>query len=316
MKYYNLLSKKVTEINQKKLSSSDINKKHIIICNVDELKKINSLYKFDKSSFVETDNIDETVRYTDYGSYHFISILFTNLSEKQNELNIYFSDKFLILCEINDRVDEVSKMITFVQDKINLAFDKNTEAEKILYQSLYNIFDSFILLSNRTMEKFEDKLEELQDSVLESINPKQIGIINRSRRFAYHLKKEFRALQNIAFFNDNTQHFEYINKYFKHFKRIEKRISTLISFSESLYTLTGEIMKIYDSKINNKTNLLITRLTVITVIMGIWTVVTGFFGMNFDSTGFHNPWYFLVAVGAMAILSIIVIIILKIKKII
>jgi len=75
-------------------------------------------------------------------------------------------------------------------------------------------------------------------------------------------------------------------------------------------------MKIYDSKINNKTNLLITRLTVITIIMGIWTVITGFFGMNFDSQSFHNPWYFLITIGALTIFSIIAIIILKIKKII
>jgi len=316
MKYYNLLSKKITEINPKKLSVDDTKNKHIIICTANELKKINKLYNFDKSSFIETDNIDETVRYTDYGSYHFISILFTNLSEHQNELNIYFNDKYLILCEINDRIDEINKMMTMINNQIVSAFEKKVEPIKILYQSLYNIFDSFILLSNRTMEKFEDKLEDLQDSVLESTNPKQIANINSSRRFAYHLKKEFRALQNIAFFSDGVQHYEYIYKYFKHFKRIEKRISTLISFSESLYTLTGEIMKIYDSKTNNKTNLLITRLTVITIIMGIWTVVTGFFGMNFDTGSFHNPWYFLVSIGVLTVCSVIVIIILKIKKII
>jgi Mg2+ and Co2+ transporter CorA len=78
-------------------------------------------------------------------------------------------------------------------------------------------------------------------------------------------------------------------------------------------------MKIYDSKNNNKTNILITRLTVFTIIMGVWTVITGFFGMNFTGNGWDkeaSPWYFLVVFAILALFTAISIIVLRIKKVI
>jgi LPXTG-motif cell wall-anchored protein len=51
--------------------------------------------------------------------------------------------------------------------------------------------------------------------------------------------------------------------------------------------------------------------------MGIWTIVTGFFGMNFgEGTQFSSYWYFMVVFGILLILSIVVIVIFRKKKLI
>ncbi len=57
---------------------------------------------------------------------------------------------------------------------------------------------------------------------------------------------------------------------------------------------------IYLSSIGNNTNQVMKTLTIISVIGLPFTVVTGFFGMNFfDTQGLHRQSVFWVAVGVM-----------------
>jgi magnesium transporter len=66
---------------------------------------------------------------------------------------------------------------------------------------------------------------------------------------------------------------------------------------------------IYLSAIGNNTNQVMKTLTIISVIGLPFTIVTGFFGMNFfDSEGMHNNGLFVMAIAVMvaAVASLLV----------
>jgi Mg2+ and Co2+ transporter CorA len=271
MVYFNLNQYNIDyNLNPSDFSSDLIKNNHVLLCNSIEFTSIFKKYNFDDHSIIKTDNLDETVRYTNYRDYHFISIVFINSNMKTNEINIYFTNDYFVICVEKNNESEIDKVTdAFVKNLSNLVRNKMPKHNMAISSAIFNIFDTYIFYSVKIMEEIEDSLEKLQDEILQEIQANHMNLINEYRKKAYLLKKHYRALLNISFFYENTKESTYINEYFMVFEKLSKRIKGLINFSESLYNLSGEIMKIYDSKNNNKTNILITRLTVFTIIMGV-----------------------------------------------
>ncbi len=64
-------------------------------------------------------------------------------------------------------------------------------------------------------------------------------------------------------------------------KGIDFGIDKLYEFSIATRDLADKLLDIYDSKVNEKTNSLITKLTILTAISAPLTIITGIYGMNF-----------------------------------
>jgi len=72
-------------------------------------------------------------------------------------------------------------------------------------------------------------------------------------------------------------------------------------------TLTGGILgsfELYSMRVNELTNVLIRRLTVISIVLGAIGAVAGIFGMNFDTpyshTGERGFWIVVLGLGTLA----------------
>lgn len=82
----------------------------------------------------------------------------------------------------------------------------------------------------------------------------------------------------------------------------------------SIYTqILSGMMDGFSSVISNNLNLVIWRLTVITVIMEIPNIIFGFYGMNTDTLPLEHTWW-IPATTALIIMSIVAILLLKTKK--
>jgi magnesium transporter len=71
----------------------------------------------------------------------------------------------------------------------------------------------------------------------------------------------------------------------------------------------------YNSKISNQTNILVMRLTVITIIFSLWTVVAGVYGMNFDNMP-ELRWVgsYFILIGVLIVITCILLYIFRKKK--
>ena len=92
-------------------------------------------------------------------------------------------------------------------------------------------------------------------------------------------------------------------------------IDKLYNFAISTRELADKLLDIYSSKIGEKTNCLITKLTILTGVAAPLTIITGIYGMNFRVIPELNWIYgYPMTILIMICIVIVSIIIFKIKK--
>jgi hypothetical protein len=92
MEIYDFKTKELIDVQKSKaFFTKNINDKHIVICQDGEINIIKKFYKISESNLEKTNIIDETVRYTKYVNYHFLSLILIDENKKKNEINLFFS---------------------------------------------------------------------------------------------------------------------------------------------------------------------------------------------------------------------------------
>jgi magnesium transporter len=90
-------------------------------------------------------------------------------------------------------------------------------------------------------------------------------------------------------------------------------IADMVSTSRD--TLTS-MMDLHMSSVSNRLNKVVNRLTVVTIVSGVMAVITGFYGMNFQTTWppFDNPAGVPFVLGLMLIVASVVLIAFRFLK--
>jgi Mg2+ and Co2+ transporter CorA len=130
------------------------------------------------------------------------------------------------------------------------------------------------------------------------------------------MRKQLRAMEKLQGFIDNESIKWITKKVKKLFTSIFLRIEGVSRFSDSIYKACAELLRIYDAKITSETNMVVTRLTAITLIVGMWTVVAGLYGMNVWLPGGDDPYSFYIIIGILVVLTVVLLIFFVFKKII
>jgi Mg2+ and Co2+ transporter CorA len=86
-----------------------------------------------------------------------------------------------------------------------------------------------------------------------------------------------------------------------------------ISYRENL----NSIFELYIAGTSIQLNLVVNRLTGITLIVGIATVISGFYGMNFEQTwpSFDTPWGVLFVIFMIITLTVFLLVFLRRLKV-
>ncbi len=299
--------------NLKAGSKNDI----FLITTPEDMIQLQPLFGFDQETVADCLNYDENIRHEAYSGYDFISLLYFNingdLSTVSAEVNIYLGKNYCLLVLPDDIDDGVlakwreqilAKMTKFGHEQLN--------SNKICYF----ILDAFLQRLLESMERIEDEINKMEDFLLNhKVDKHFLGSINRLREVAYLLKKMCRPLLYVGdglLMNENGL---IAKEGIKFFKNIDTRINKLYDFSVSLQEYSNQMLNMYESKIAMQTNEVVNKLTVITVFFAPLTIITGIYGMNFVYMP-ELSWKlgYLFSFGLMAFVSLIIYIILKIKK--
>ena len=124
--------------------------------------------------------------------------------------------------------------------------------------------------------------------------------------------------EGMEFFSDDQSDGPYVEKeYMKLLKGADDSIDKLYSFSLSTRELADKLLDIYSSKVSEKTNNLITKLTILTGISVPITIITGVYGMNFKYMPELNYIYgYKIALSVIILIPLISFIYFKYKKMI
>jgi magnesium transporter len=282
-----------------------------------ELKAVHDYFNFDRSTLIDTEVIDEAVRYTVYKDYDFISLLFICAPDGSNEgardfpeFNIYLFSDCLVLCLPDDAGSALEGAAANLLTRLDGIITKGDEHISWLNRMLYITLDTFIASQARYLEGLEDEVEDLLDEVtaLKKPTDNMFERIRHLRRTVYATMKAMRATGSVS---DalTTNESDYILPDEMHlFRSIVTRTASLTSLATSIYALTEGLLHTYEAKITDRTNDAVTRLTCITIIMAVWTTIAGIYGMNFTHIpGLKNPFAFFIVLGVLVAATIVMI---------
>ena len=285
-----------------------------IVCGSNEVYGLMETFGWDADTVDECTNLDETVRYTSYDGYDFISLMYVEKEDgavSQCEVNLFFSKHYLVL--ILPKTPG-ARLLRLVESLTALIPAAASRPAPLAY--LYHfVFDGLSSDYSDMLEGLEDEMEDLSEAIEARPSKGHSAQIGRLRKTAYIYKKLLRAFSYIGgqVLLDENNLLE--RDQLKYFRSISTRLVKLYDFADNLYTLSNELLHSYDSKSSAQMSETINKLTVITLFFGVMTVIAGIYGMNFV----HMPeleWAlgYPAALGLMAVVCAAIYIVLKIKK--
>ncbi|MEG2788630.1 MAG: CorA family divalent cation transporter [Romboutsia sp.] len=294
------------------------NNSYLIVSTPYELDNLQSLLDIDEITFKDCLDFDESIRLDLFDNYDFLSL---NTFEIENnisvvkEINIYLADNYILV--VADKGHFIYKYILKLM-KENFILDNNTVVA--LFKINYLIFKEIIVKEFESIEKLEDIILDMEDRMLENIKEKHFHEISYIRGLTRNIVKNIRPLLYIGdrILKENIRYLTYsdIKKYnLENLQSIDFGIDKLYNFAISTRELADKLLDIYSSQITEKTNSLITKLTLLTAIFSPLTIITGIYGMNFHfMPELEWAYGYPLILGVMLFIIIISIVIFKLKK--
>ena len=294
------------------------NNSYLILSTPYELNKIQKVLSIDEMTFKDCLNFDENIKLDLFDNYDFLSLNTFELKNNKaiiHEINIYLADNYILVVSDKDHFiyDYILKLM-----KANFITNSNTDV--VLFKINYLIFKELIVNGFESLEKLEDIILDMEDKMLEGVEDKHFHQISYIRGLTRTVVKNIRPLLYIGdrILKENIRYLTYtdIKKHnLENLQSIDFGIDKLYNFAISTRELADKLLDIYSSQVAEKTNGLITKLTLLTAISAPLTIITGIYGMNFKFMP-ELGWYFgyPLALGVMFLIMVISILIFKLKK--
>jgi len=165
----------------------------------------------------------------------------------------------------------------------------------------FSIIDSIVDNYFKIIEITGEKVEIIEEQVMNNPNPKVQESIYRLKRRLIYLKKSVWPMREVISRIAQADHKVLNRKTRVYFRDTYDHIVQVIDGLESLREIVSGIMDLYLSSISNKMNEVMKMLTVFASIFIPLTFVAGIYGMNFEympelswEWGYAGFWIFIV----------------------
>jgi len=295
------------------------NNYYIMTCTPNELKKLKDILDIDENTFEECLEFDDNMKLDVFETYDFITLNTYEIKNKNiilKEVNIYLSDKFILIVTSHDHF-----LYTFLADTIKNKKSYSKKPTIALFNINYLIFKKIVLNGFYNLEMVEDMILDMEDKMMNGVSNNNISDINQIRVLTRALVKNTRPLLHIGdrILKENMRYMNSsdIKKYnLENLQGIDFEVDKLYEFAISTRDLADKLLDIYSSQVAEKTNSLITKLTILTAIASPLTIITGIYGMNFKNMPELNFYYgYPLTLIIMIIIIIVSLVIIKVKKI-
>lgn len=283
----------ISEIETLLKSETEIFWVDIFNCTDAEARILRDVFKFHPLAIEDTRNHRQRPKIEEYEGYLFLiinSISIFNTPDKLSVDTLVYND--LSFREIDlfvgrNYMVSVHNLQESTIDEVKRRFDIlgksfNFTTSYLLYTLLDVVVDQYFPI----MDVFEEEIGNLEDTILANPDQKHLNRLFELKHMMLHMWRvvwpERDMLSTLAqphilnFTEQNNNQF-YLRDVADHLLWIADMLST---YRDTLST----VIDLYMSSVSNKLNHNVQRLTVLTLTIGILTVVSGFYGMNFTHT--------------------------------
>lgn len=260
----------------------DSQRDYVILSKVDEFCEIKDTLDINEDFFVDCMSFDNSIRINPNKSFDSMtlkSLEYVDEEIMEFEARIYTADNFILT---------VAEKKSFIYKFMNNLILNKAKSEKstryVLYKINQYIIREYIMNGFEFLDMIEDRILDIEDNIMDNTDINHIEEINKIRAIARKVVKNIRPL---IYITDNavSEDVRFLKEVeleeYNDMQGIDFGIDKLYEFSIATRDLADRLLDIYNSKVNEKTNSLITKLTILTAISAPLTIITGIYGMNF-----------------------------------
>jgi magnesium transporter len=273
----------------------------VSVCGLHEtefLKQVGEKFKIHPLVLEDILNTDTRPKIEITDDYLFIVMKLVMFNPEQKILEteqVSFILGKTFLFSFSEKSDEIFNPI---RDRINTQLGKIRKrgSDYLLYALMDIVVDHYFL----ALEKVEDRIETLDDEVINNPERSQIESIYNLRNLLLMMRRSIWPLREIVnqLIKDDSDLLDesiepYLRDIYDHTIHITESI-------EQQREITNGLMEIYLSMMSNKMNEVMKVLTVIATIFIPLTFIVGIYGMNFPNMPEMNwPWAYFAVWGIM-----------------
>ncbi|MGP0068184.1 MAG: magnesium/cobalt transporter CorA [Isosphaeraceae bacterium] len=227
------------------------------------------------------DAIEEThvPKVDDWGSYLYVVFSVPRVDPDSaaielQELDVFLGSNYLVTYH-------ASPMPILDRERENIRHDPRDRLRHGTDHLLFRILELAVDQSLAVIEEFDERVDAIQNEVIEHPSAKVIRSIFRIKRAAIQLHRTLtpqrEVLNRLA--RDPYQPIQADHRVY--FRDLYDHVVRIHDISESLRDLISGTLETYLSVVSNRTNDIMKTLTMVTVMFLPMSFLAGFFGMNF-----------------------------------
>ncbi len=234
--------------------------------------------------------------------YSLLNMLYFNESTgavETEQISILLGNGYVI----SFQDDSTRDVFDGIREKLRIPSSKlrQSGADYLCYALLDMIVDNYYIV----MEKLGERIELLEEEIIQFNNTNSLSDINSLRKEMIVLKRNVapvRELVNGYIRSDSDLLEERTTKYFKD---VYDHIVQANDLAENYRDMMINLQDLYLSNVNLKMNEVMKVMAIVTCLLAPATVIGGIFGMNFDKIPtLHNEYGFFVAVFLMILIPV------------
>ena len=263
----------------------------------EEAALLRDLFHFHPLAIEDTRNQHQRPKVEEYPRHLFMILNPGELCDCEvqfRELDVFAAEHLIVTVHPKDE-----PAVREAEQRVSRLFPDSANAAHVLYALLDTVVDGYFPM----LDQLGDEIDELEDLVLEKPSHDTLERLFRLKRQLVLIRKVV-APQRDAMTLINRRDLPYLEteQLSYYLRDVQDHLLRITDMADTFRDLLSSGIDLYMSATSNRLNRVVNRLTVVTIVVGVLAVITGFYGMNFEHTWppFGAHWGVPFAIGTMA----------------
>ncbi|MFO1021491.1 MAG: magnesium/cobalt transporter CorA [Planctomycetales bacterium] len=247
------------------------------------LQEIGSLFGLHPLAMEDVINLHQRSKVETYGDHQFIVTQMVDYKEmiEAEQLGLFLGKKFVVTFQEFPGPDCFEPVRERLRKNVGIVRGRGPD------YLTYSLIDAVIDHYFPVLEVYGEKLDELEQQIINTPNPAQMPVIHEIKRELLFLRRMVwpqREAINVLVrdplpgIQDETR---------VYLRDCQDHVMRIIDLLETYREVGSDLMDLYLSSMSNRTNEIMRVLTVISTVFLPLTFIVGVYGMNFDTS---SPW--------------------------
>lgn len=266
------------------------------------LKLLQERFRFHPLAIEDCASFELHSKLEEYPDYLFVVLhTFTSDSDEPSEIDIHEIHAFVgqnYLVTVHDRP------VPAAEDVWRRATRERETLERGPGWALYRTADAMVDAVFPMLEEMASELEVIEESVLTRAREEDLAKIFQLRSTLVSMRRVIRPVRDVVGMLSRRTEPPLSERTALYFRDVYDHVLRCAEQIEEDLGLVSNAMDAYLSAVSQRTNEIMARLTIFSVIFLPLAFVTGFFGQNFEQLPFDSSTVFLISLGIMAVIPV------------